>query len=209
MAPLRRGRDPAARRTSGTTVVSPRRATNLGDDAEGAPSSAAGLESPPGSGGEGGSPGVGGLRKSDGTSAGGLGALRTVQAPPPRTTRTSEPIILPHLEVESRLTSTRWRARRRRTEAQASAFGNAPSSSLLLVTAPGRVPGRLVVTWRARLVQDAPASCWPNSWGGEKPWFFLRVREQRASRGAWGGVLHLEKGDPPPKIAQGRSVGEF
>ena len=97
------------------------------------------LESPPGSGGEGGSPGVGGLRKSDGTSAGGLGALRTVQAPPPRTTRTSEPIILPPLEVESRLTSTRWRARRRRTEAQASAFGNAPSSSLLLVTAPGRV----------------------------------------------------------------------
>jgi hypothetical protein len=49
--------------------------------------------------------------------------------------------------VESRLTSTRWRARRRRTEAQASAFGNAPSSSLLLVTAPGRVPGGLVVTW--------------------------------------------------------------
>jgi hypothetical protein len=49
MAPLRRGRDPAARRTSGTTVVSPRRATNLGDDAAGAPSSAAGLESPPGS----------------------------------------------------------------------------------------------------------------------------------------------------------------
>jgi hypothetical protein len=83
MAPLRRGRDPAARRTSGTTVVSPRRATNLGDDAEGAPSSAAGLESPPGSGGEGGSPGVGGSRKAEPPSAGGVGRARTFQAPHP------------------------------------------------------------------------------------------------------------------------------
>jgi len=138
MAPLRRGRDPAARRTSGTTVVSPRRATNLGDDAEGAPSSAAGLESPPGSGGEGGSPGVGGSRKAEPPSAGRVGALAPFKCPTPHDPHErADHLATPR--VESRLTSTRWRARRRRTEAQASAFGNAPSSSLLLVTAPGRV----------------------------------------------------------------------
>ena len=137
------------------------------------------------------------------------GRARTFQAPhPARPARARAAIILPP-RVESRLTSTRWRARRRRTEAQASAFGNAPSSSLLLVTAPGRVArGGARRALRARLVQDAPASCWPNSWGGGLPLDpFGRAREQRASRVAGGDFLHLGQGNPTQRTAQGRRVG--
>jgi hypothetical protein len=38
------------------------------------------------------------------------------------------------------------------------------------------------VTWRARLVQDAPASCWPNSWGEIKLDFLSAVAAATAWR---------------------------